>query len=124
MLILEVKNYDIICLIIVLLTFISSNLLIGFSSLFSEKIVPPFVKFYCFNVKYLISYLSTISKFLGGISFTNMMYFIEKETHHNYLFLIFSIVLDCLSLICFIILLFNYNSLKMKALSKLKTIQS
>ena len=112
-----------LCLIGVLLIYITNCLIIGLTSLFSEKIVPPFVKFFCFNVKYLISYISTIGKLLGGISFSVMMYFIERKYEKIKYLTIFAIIYDCLSFFCLVILFINYNSLKMKALSKLKTFQ-
>ena len=114
------------CLIDILLIFITNNIIIGITSIFSERIVPPFVKFCCFNVKYLISYISTIGKLLGAISFSVMIFFyeknIEKESKNKY-FNIFAGMFNFLTLVCLIILIINYNSLKMRAISKIKSLQ-
>ena len=109
-----------------MLIFITNNIIIGITSIFSERIVPPFVKFCCFNVKYLISYISTIGKLLGAISFSVMIFFyeknIEKESKNKY-FNIFAGMFNFLTLVCLIILIINYNSLKMRAISKIKSLQ-
>ena len=114
------------CLIDILLIFITNNIIIGIISIFSERIVPPFVKFCCFNVKYLISYISTIGKLLGTISFSVMIFFYEKNIqteNKNKYFNIFAGIFNFLTLLCLIVLIFNYNSLKMRAISKIKSLQ-
>ena len=118
-------NFKLFFFIIVLSIFATNDLIIGLTSLFSDKIVPSFIKFCCFNVKYLISYISTLGKLLGGISFSIMLYLIEHKIINNKkkIFIIFVMSYDVLSLITFIVLCFNYNSLKMRALSKLRAIQ-
>ena len=114
------------CLIDILLIFITNNIIIGITTIFSERIVPPFVKFCYFNVKYLISYISTIGKLLGAISFSIMIFFyenhIEEESKNKY-FNIFASFFNFLALTSLIVLIFNYNSLKMRAISKIKSFQ-
>ena len=121
----NINNFRLFFFIIVLSIFATNDLIIGLSSLFSDKIVPSFIKFCCFNVKYLISYISTLGKLLGGISFSIMLYLIEHNILHNQKkhLINFVITYDILSFISFIVLCFNYNSLKMRALSKLRAIQ-
>ena len=114
------------CLIDILLIFIINNLIIGITSIFSERIVPPFVKFCWFNVKYLISYISTIGKLLGAISFSILIFFYEKnigKESKSQAFNIFAVIFNFLALACLIVLIFNYNSLKMRAISKIKSLQ-
>ena len=118
-------NFEQFFLIVIFFIFAADDLIIGLTSFFSHKIIPPFIKFFCFNVKYLLSYISTFGKLIGGISFSVMMSLIEKNTFNNqkivltFLFIIY----DCLIIICFIILCLNYKSLKMRALSKLRVMQ-
>ena len=121
----NINNFKLFFFIIVISIFATNDLLIGLNSLFSDKIVPSFIKFCCFNVKYLISYISTLGKLLGGIFFSIMLYLIERKIFYNQKkhLIIFVIFFDVLSLISFIVLCFNYNSLKMRALSKLRAIQ-
>ena len=120
----NLKNIYVIIIISFFLIYSVNNLLIGFTSLFCDRIVPSFIKFCFFNVKYLISYISTLGKLLGGISFCLMMYLMEKNNNDlkKYL-IIFAIIFDSLSLLSFFVLCANYKSLRMRALSKLKTIQ-
>ena len=112
-------------MVVVFFIFGADDLIIGLTSFFSHKIIPPFIKFYCFNVKYLLSYISTFGKLLGGIFFSVMMCLIEKNTFNNqkivltFLFILY----DCFTIICFITLCLNFKSLKMRALSKLRAIQ-
>ena len=114
------------CLIDILLIFITNNIIIGITSIFSERIVPPFVNFCFFNVKYLISYISTIGKLLGALFFSIMIFLyeknIEKESKYKY-FKIFAGIFNFLTLACLIVIIFNYNSLKMRAISKIKSLQ-
>ena len=120
----NVKYLDKFYLLIIVFVFAINNLIIGLTSLFNDKIVPSFIKFCHFNVKYLISYISTLGKLLGGISFSIMMYLIETKIYEpkkNLIIFVFGF--DCLTLISFIVLCCNYNSMKMRALSKLKAIQ-
>ena len=120
----NVKYLDKFYMLIIVFVFAINNLIIGLTSLFNDKIVPSFIKFCHFNVKYLISYISTLGKLLGGISFSFMMYLIETKIYEpkkNLIIFVFGF--DCLTLISFIVLCCNYNSLKMRALSKLKAIQ-
>ena len=121
----NINNFRLFFFIIVLSIFATNDLIIGLNSLFSDKIVPSFIKFCSFNVKYLISYISTLGKLLGGISFSIMLYLIQQNIFNNQkkTLIIFVIIYDALSLISFIVLCFNYNSLKMRALSKLRAIQ-
>ena len=97
-------NFKLFFFIIVLSIFATNDLIIGLTSLFSDKIVPSFIKFCCFNVKYLISYISTLGKLLGGISFSIMLYLIEHKIINNKkkIFIIFVMSYDVLSLFWFI----------------------
>ena len=110
--------------ILILFIFASNDLINGLSSIFSDKIVPSFIKFCHFNVKYLISYISTLGSLLGGISFSIMMYFIENNRENQKIYLIiFIIIFESFSFICLICLCFSYKSLRIKALSKLREIK-
>ena len=120
----KVEYFDKFAFINVLMIFATNDLINGLSSLFSDKIVPSFIRICNFNARFLISYISTLGRLLGGITFWIMMYFIENNDNNQKIYLIiFIIIYDLLSFICLICLGISYNSLKMRALSKLRAIK-
>ncbi len=106
-------------LAIIFLTFLLNNCLEGITHLLIEKIIPSFAKICGINMKYLFSYSIHIGKAFGGINFFFIFLFLYKEDPKK-LDNFESIFYIGITLIFFIISFIFYQSLRVRAFTKLK----
>ena len=101
-------------LLIYFLIFIINNCIDGATHLLIDKIIPPFVKFFGINIKYIFAYSIFVSKAFGGLNFyvINLM----DNDDSTYSITIFGVIIACV----LISLLFSYTSLKVRAFAKLR----
>ena len=106
-------------LLIIFLTFLLNNCLDGITHLLIEKIIPSFAKICGINMKYLFSYSIHIGKAFGGINFFFIFFFFyqqDKKILDNFE----SIFYIGITLIFFIISFIFYQSLRVRAFTKLR----
>ena len=106
-------------LLIIFLTFLLNNCLDGITHLLIEKIIPSFAKICGINMKYLFSYSIHIGKAFGGINFFFIFFFFyqqDKKILDNFE----SIFYIGITLIFFIISFIFYQSLRVRAYTKLR----
>ena len=113
-------SYVFILLIIIIL----SNLVEGTTNLLSYKIIPSFVKICHINNKYIISYTTVFGKIIGGILYIVLIIMDESEKENKEfvemnIFKYSSYIICTLTIISFLILCLCYNSLRVRAISKL-----
>ena len=111
-------NQQMPLLAIIFVIYILNNCLEGVTHLLIEKIIPSFVKFCGKNMKYLFSYMGHIGKAAGGIIFF-LFYFFPFTKEEKILEFFECVSFVAITFIFFVISIFCYKSLRVRAFAKL-----